>query len=96
MLKDRHLLNFFRLPLPLLHLHLPTLGDHRHELGLVVGRRGDVLDLPQRQQSIQQLPKHDVLPVQEIRLGAGDEKLAAVGVGPTVRLEREKKTVDFQ
>ena len=61
-------------------LHLSALADRDVHLGLVVGAHGGVLNLSHHQHAVNHPAEHDVLVVQEVALGGGDEKLAAVRV----------------
>lgn len=69
-----------RLPHSRITSHLSTLGYRNGQLGLVIRSRGNVLNLPHDQEAVQHPPEDDVLVVQEVTLGAGDEELATVGI----------------
>ena len=66
--------------------HLPALRHDHGYFRLVVGSGGHVLDLSHDKEAIYDATEHHVLAVQEVTLGARDEKLASVTVPTTVRL----------
>ena len=71
-------------------LHLSALGDGARQPWLVVLTCGHGLELPDQKHAVTQYTaKHDVLSIQPVRLGTGDEELAAVGVGAAVGRGKE-------
>lgn len=58
--------------------------DHYRQTWLVVTASWDILYLPHDQQSIDNLPKHNVFSIQEVTFGAGDKELATIRVRATV------------
>mmetsp|Transcript_27194 Transcript_27194/g.58559 ORF Transcript_27194/g.58559 Transcript_27194/m.58559 type:complete len:226 (-) Transcript_27194:144-821(-) len=69
------------------YLQFSTLLDDDGQLGLVACAHRHVLHLPHHQQRllVDHLAEDHVLAVQPVCLGAGEEELAAVGVGAAVR-----------
>ncbi len=57
---------------------MSTLRDDNTDLGFVVCAYGHVLDLSHDQEAVDDPAEDDVLPVQELALGASHEKLTAV------------------
>ena len=57
---------------------MPTLRDDNTDLRFVVCAYGHVLDLSHDQEAVDDPAEDDVLPVQELALGASHEKLTAV------------------
>lgn len=76
--------------------HLTTLTDNDRQSRLVVGSDGNVLDFSHDQQSVNHAAKDDVLVVQKVTFGAGDEELTAVGVLATVCHGQKTGGVVFQ
>jgi hypothetical protein len=58
--------------------HLSAFGNIDVDLGLVVGAHRYVFDLPEDEEAVDDSAEDDVLPIQELTLGAGDEELATV------------------
>jgi len=65
-------------------LHFTTLCDKNRQFRFIVRASWNVLYLPHDKEAISHLPKHYMLPIQEITLGTSDEELAAIGAWSTV------------
>lgn len=71
---------FLLIEMKRLCLHLTTLTNADRQARFVIGSDRNVFNFPHNQQSVNDSAEHDVLVVQEITFGAGDEELTAVRV----------------
>ena len=60
--------------------HFSALRYDDRYFGFIVGSRGNVLDLSDDEETLDDASEDDVLGVEEVALGASDEELTAVGV----------------
>lgn len=72
-----------------LYSHLSTLRYYNRDLGFVVWSGWDILNLAHDQETLYDTTKHYVLPIQKVTFGTSNEKLAAIGVLPTVGLKKD-------